>query len=67
MTPPPYVPVEYRRLKYNEMPEPYRSQIDYWIKHNTSVFEARRKGAIAGCVMTAIMALGMAAFLWITL
>lgn len=67
MTPPPYVPLEYRKLKYNEMPEPYKSQIDRWIKHNTAIFERQRKGALVGCVMAGLMTVGVIVFLWVTL
>jgi len=37
------------------MPEPYKTQIDTWIKTNTKIMEANAKGALAMAVFGSLM------------
>ena len=53
--PPPYVPPEYRHCTHKDMPEPYKTQIDTWIKTNTKIMEANAKGALAMAVFGSLM------------
>lgn len=58
--PPPYVPPEYHRCKYSEIPEPYRSQIDLWIEAKTRYYEQQAKHAR---MMSSIVLVSVTAFI----
>jgi len=53
--PPPYVPPEYRHCTHKDMPEPYKTQIDTWIKTNTKIMEANAKGSLALMIFAGLM------------
>jgi hypothetical protein len=51
-SPPPYVPPEFMKCKFSEMPEPYKSEITAWINRETK----RREQALAEGRLTIITA-----------
>lgn len=59
--PPPHVPPEHRNCKYSEMPEPYKSEIDDWLRHTSADYgrcaKAAKQGMLAAFSITAFVAI----------
>ena len=66
VTPPPYVPTEYRSRKYSELPEPYKSEVDEWIGRTTAHYGARvttsveKRLVVFGVVVILVVVVAMA-------
>lgn len=61
INPPPYVPEEYRKCKYSEIPEPYKSNIDAWIEHTNRHYERRTLAAKQGVIVAMVIIVAIVA------